>query len=63
MSWAADACRFRKLHDLAMPTPERLVQLVRDKVTGRHVAIRVRHKLHEAADELAWLCIAGVFST
>ena len=39
--WAAGARRFRKLRDLAMPTAERLVQLVRDKVTGRHVAIRV----------------------
>lgn len=43
MWWAAGARRFRKLRDLAMPTAERLVQLVRDKVTGRHVAIRVRH--------------------
>ena len=42
MRWAAGARRFRKLRDLAMPTAERLVQLVRDKVTGRQVAIRVR---------------------
>jgi len=34
--------RFRKLRDLAPPTAERMMQLVRDKVTGRHVAIRVR---------------------